>query len=156
MILIDNLKQKYPDKSPTGKQLVLRYRHEIEEALHNGFSRQEIYNTLKERQEMPIRYHSFNRHLRELRIGQNTTRPSPTGVDTQPETAAHAPAGSVPVKPASEPHETVPKQAPAASAQPGTAGSGPRTYEPKRTAIVRNVHALSDQCLSGIHRETTT
>jgi hypothetical protein len=105
---------------------------------------------------MPIRYHSFNRHLRELRIGQNTTHPDSTGVDTQPETAAHAPAGAVTVTPASEFREAVPKQAPAASEQPGNAGRGPRTYEPKRTAIVRHVHALSDQCLSGIHRETTT
>ena len=136
-MLLDALKANYPNKTPSGKQWVLKHQHDIEQALQNGYTRLEIYTTLNAQNQMPIGYHAFNRHLRDMHIGQ-----PPAQSDTQAPAPSHALPGDEPARAASSPpHLQQPEP-------------GPRTAAPTRKPLERNVYALSNERLSGINVET--
>ena len=135
MDLIRELEQHQLSKG-LGKVHFLRHQEEIDAALRAGYSSRAIWELLHRRHQMPIAYRQFHRYVRQY-------------LKPEPEVEAVSLLGETPA-----PDAFVAAAPPNPPVAPD--GSGPRRHEPERTAIVRNVLALPDQRLSGIHRETTT
>jgi hypothetical protein len=103
--------------------------------LRAGYSSRAIWELLHRRHQMPIAYRQFHRYVRQyLKPEPEVELVTPLGETPAPDTSIAAAPPNLPVEPGS---------------------CGPRTYEPERQGIVRNVHAFADQRLSGIHREIT-